>query len=161
MPELTIRPAIIQDTQQILDFIKELAIYEKAEHEAIATEQHIHQTLFCEQPNAFGLIAEADNKAIGFAVYFFNYSTWLGKHGIYLEDLFVSTNSRGTGAGKALLKELAKIAVAKNCGRVEWSVLDWNEPAIQFYLSLGAKAQDEWTVYRLSDDALSKFAGEE
>lgn len=158
MSTITIRKATIEDTQQILGFVRDLAIYEKAEHEVLATEQHIQDTLFCEDPKVEGLIAEIDGNAVGFAVYFFNYSTWLGKHGIYLEDLYVSPQSRGSGAGKALLKRLAEIAVAKDCGRVEWSVLDWNQPAIDFYLSLGAKPQDEWTVYRLTGDALRDFA---
>lgn len=158
MSSINIREANIGDTQQILDFILELAIYEKAEHEAKANADHIHATLFCESPKVHGLIAEIDGSSVGFAVYFYNYSTWLGKHGIYLEDLYVSPTARGSGAGKALLKELSKIAVANDCGRVEWSVLDWNTPAIDFYLAMGAKPQDEWTVYRLTGDALNKFA---
>lgn len=158
MSSINIREANIGDTQQILDFILELAIYEKAEHEAKANADHIHATLFCESPKVHGLIAEIDGSSVGFAVYFYNYSTWLGKHGIYLEDLYVSPTARGSGAGKALLKELSKIAVANGCGRVEWSVLDWNTPAIDFYLAMGAKPQDEWTVYRLTGDALNKFA---
>ena len=158
MSSINIREANIGDTQQILDFILELAIYEKAEHEAKANADHIHATLFCESPKVHGLIAEIDGSSVGFAVYFYNYSTWLGKHGIYLEDLYVSPTARGSGAGKALLKELSKIAVANDCGRVEWSVLDWNTPAIDFYLAMGAKPLDEWTVYRLTGDALNKFA---
>ena len=158
MSSINIREANIGDTQQILDFILELAIYEKAEHEAKANADHIHATLFCESPKVHGLIAEIDGSSVGFAVYFYNYSTWLGKHGIYLEDLYVSPTARGSGAGKALLKELSKIAVANGCGRVEWSVLDWNTPAIDFYLAMGAKPQDEWTVYRLTGNALNKFA---
>ncbi|MEM7359870.1 MAG: GNAT family N-acetyltransferase [Pseudomonadota bacterium] len=158
MSTITIRPATIDDTSQILTFVRDLAIYEKAEHEVLATEAHIQETLFCDDPKVEGLIAEIDGTPVGFAVYFFNYSTWLGKHGIYLEDLYVSPKSRGAGAGKALLKRLAEIAVAKDCGRVEWSVLDWNQPAIDFYLSLGARPQDEWTVYRLTGAALQEFA---
>ncbi|MFT4629692.1 MAG: GNAT superfamily N-acetyltransferase [Arenicella sp.] len=158
MSSINIREANSGDTQQILDFILELAIYEKAEHEAKANAEHIHATLFCESPKVHALIAESNGSAVGFAVYFYNYSTWLGKHGIYLEDLYVSPTDRGSGAGKALLKELSKIAVANDCGRVEWSVLDWNITAIDFYLAMGAKPQDEWTVYRLTGDALNKFA---
>lgn len=158
MTTINIREAHIGDTQQILDFILELAIYEKAEHEAQANVDHIHASLFCESPKVHGLIAEIDGSAVGFAVYFYNYSTWLGKHGIYLEDLYVSPAARGSGAGKALLKELSKIAVANDCGRVEWSVLDWNTPAIDFYQAMGAKPQDGWTVYRLTGDALTQFA---
>jgi len=153
-----IRPARIDDIAQILAFVIELAIYEKAEHEVIATEQHIRDTLFCENARAHALMCEIEGIAVGFAIYFFNYSTWLGKHGIYLEDLYVSQASRGSGAGKALLKELAKIALERDCGRVEWSVLDWNTPAIEFYEALGARPQDEWTTYRLTGKALTDFA---
>ena len=159
MQNLQIRSATPSDVTQILTFISELAIYEKAEHEAVATAEQIHESLFCDQPRAFALMCESAGKPIGFAVYFYNYSTWLGKHGIYLEDLYVTPESRGLGAGKALLKRLAEIAVAEECGRVEWSVLDWNEPAIEFYKALDAAPQDEWTVYRLAGDALINFAG--
>lgn len=157
-PKLMLRPATIDDAALILRFVVELAIYEKAEHEVIATEQHFKQTLFCDNPKVFGLIAEIDSVPVGFAIYFYSYSTWLGKLGIYLEDLYVSPEHRGSGAGKALLKELAKIAIKNNCGRVEWSVLDWNEPSIKFYEAMGAEAKDGWTVYRLADDALTNFA---
>jgi len=158
MTNLIVRPANINDADTIKQFILDLAIYEKAEHEMLANEQHIRDTLFCDNPQAFALIAEIDGVAVGFAVYFFSYSTWLGKYGIYLEDLYVSLKERGKGAGKALLKELAKICVAKNCGRLEWSVLDWNTPSIEFYEAMGAKPKDGWTVYRLDGDALSSFA---
>jgi len=159
MTHVTVRPADINDSAIIRQFILDLAIYEKAEHEMLANEDHIRNTLFCESPQAFALIAELDGIAVGFAVYFFSYSTWLGKYGIYLEDLYVSLEQRGKGAGKALLKELARIAVAKDCGRLEWCVLDWNEPSIKFYEAMGAKPKDGWTVYRLDGDALSSFAG--
>ena len=158
MTTVIVRPATVDDSKTILNFILDLAIYEKAEHEMIASEQHIKETLFCKSPKAFALIAELDGVAVGFAVYFFSYSTWLGKYGIYLEDLYVSLDQRGRGAGKALLKELAKIAVANNCGRLEWSVLDWNKPSIDFYEAMGAKAKDGWTVYRLDGQALTSFA---
>ena len=158
MRNITIRPAVVNDAETIRQFILDLAIYEKAEHEMLANEDHIRDTLFCENPQAFALIAEIDDVAVGFAVYFFSYSTWLGKYGIYLEDLYVSLEERGKGAGKALLKELAKIAVSKDCGRLEWSVLDWNEPSIKFYEAMGAKPKDGWTVYRLDGQALSSFA---
>lgn len=154
----TIRPATIDDSATIRQFILDLAVYEKAEHEMIATDQHIKDTLFCESPSAFALIAELDGIAVGFAVYFLSYSTWLGKYGIYLEDLYVSPEARGKGAGKALLKELAKIAVSKDCGRLEWCVLDWNKPSIDFYEAMGAKPKDGWTVYRLDGPALSNFS---
>ena len=155
---LTIRKATTEDTTLILHFVTELAIYEKAEYEVVATESDIRKTLFGENASAHALICSIDDKPIGFAVYFYNYSTWLGKNGLYLEDLYVSSKHRGSGAGKALLKHLANIAVAENCGRFEWSVLDWNEPAIDFYQSIGAKPQDEWIGYRLSGDALKAFA---
>ena len=158
MTTVTVRPAVINDAETIRQFILDLAIYEKAEHEMLTNEDHIRNTLFCENPQAFSLIAEIDGTAVGFAVYFFSYSTWLGKYGIYLEDLYVSLEERGKGAGKALLKELAKIAVAKDCGRLEWCVLDWNEPSIKFYEAMGAKPKDGWTVYRLDGEALNSFA---
>jgi len=154
----TIRPAVKADTATILHFIRELAIYEKAEHEVKATEEHIHSTLFNEQPKAHAIICELDGEAIGFAVYFFSYSTWQGQYGIYLEDLYVSPAHRGVGAGKQLLIALAKIAVDNDCGRFEWSVLDWNQPAIDFYESLGAKPQSEWIKYRLDGQALLDLA---
>ena len=136
----------------------DLAIYEKAREEVLADQSHIRATLFSQDPKAFALICEIDGQPVGFAVYFYNYSTWLGKHGIYLEDLYVAQEQRGMGAGKALLKELASIAVDNKCGRLEWSVLDWNEPAIKFYQAMGAKPQDGWTVYRLTGDALLEFS---
>lgn len=154
----TVRPANINDTSTIFKFINDLAIYEKAPDEVLANEDHIRDTLFCESPQAFALIAEINGCPVGFAVYFFSYSTWLGKLGIYLEDLFISIEHRGKGAGKALLQQLAKTAVARDCGRLEWSVLDWNEPSIQFYEAMGAEAKNGWTVYRLSGDALESFA---
>ncbi len=154
----TIRPATIDDTATILHFIRELAIYEKAEHEAKATADHIHRTLFNEQPKAHAIICELNGEAIGFAVYFFSYSTWQGQYGLYLEDLYVSQSHRGVGAGKQLLTALAKIAVDNDCGRFEWSVLDWNQPAIDFYESLGAKPQSEWIKYRLDGQALQDLA---
>ena len=158
MSNLTIRPAEPSDIPQILQFVHELAVYEKEPDAVEATEADLQRALFGQNANVFGLIAELDAKPVGFAVYFFNFSTWLGRNGIYLEDLYVTPETRGHGVGKALLHELAKIAVARNCGRVEWSVLNWNEPAIQFYRSIGAGPQDEWTVYRLTGDALQKFA---
>ncbi len=158
MPTISIRPATIEDVATIMQFIVDLAVYEKEPDAVVATESHLENTLFCENPQVHGLIAESDGSPVGFAVYFFNYSTWLGQHGIYLEDLYVTPDARGSGAGKALLQELAKIAVAKDCGRVEWSVLDWNEPAIEFYKAMGAAPQDEWTVYRLTGKALTDFA---
>lgn len=158
MNTTTIRPASLNDVDQIMQFVIDLAIYEKEEDAVIATPEHFKNALFCDNPQAHCLIAESGGKSVGFALYFFSFSTWLGQHGIYLEDLYVSPESRGLGAGKALLKELSKIAVKKNLGRVEWSVLDWNEPSIKFYEAMGAQAKDGWTVYRLSDKALLDFA---
>ena len=160
MPQLSIRPATPSDTDTILRFIRELAIYEKAEHEVLATPAHIERTLFAPQPSVFGLICELDGAPIGFAVYFFNYSTWQGQHGLYLEDLYITPEQRGVGAGKAMLRHLAQIAVEKDCGRFEWSVLDWNTPSIEFYDSLGAKPQTEWIRYRLTGKELLQLAGQ-
>ncbi len=159
MSDLQIRAAAISDAPQIMQFIIELAEYEKARDEVKASVEDIEQSLFSDSATAKALICELDGKAIGFAVYFYNYSTWLGRNGIYLEDLYVTPSSRGSGAGKALLKYLAKKAVDEGCGRLEWIVLDWNTPAIEFYESFGAKAQDEWVDYRLTGDALKAFAG--
>lgn len=158
MSNIEIRPACAEDSALILRFITDLAIYEEAEDAVIATESDIESTLFSEGSTTSAVICEIDRQAVGFAVYFFNYSTWLGKHGLYLEDLYVSPEHRGSGAGKALLKHLAQVALSKHCGRMEWSVLDWNEPAIGFYKSLGAQAQDEWVSYRLTGDALVALA---
>ncbi|MCY1290244.1 Acetyltransferase (GNAT) family protein [compost metagenome] len=155
---LHIRPATAADAALILRFITELAIYEKAEHEVKTDAAGIAASLFGEGSTSHALIVERDGQPIGYAVYFFNYSTWLGKHGLYLEDLYVSPAARGTGAGKALLRHLAQTAVARGCGRFEWAVLDWNTPAIEFYESFGARAQDEWTTYRLTGQALLDFA---
>lgn len=158
MSVIEIRQASIEDSALILRFVTELAIYEKAEQEVVATEPDIRDSLFGPDSTTHAVICNINNEPVGFAVYFFNYSTWLGKHGLYLEDLYVSPEYRSAGAGKALLKHLAKIALSKNCGRFEWSVLDWNEPAIQFYQSIGAKAQDEWVGYRLAGKSLEEFA---
>lgn len=155
---LTIRPVHVGDTDTILRFVRDLAIYEKAEHEVLTTAAHVQRTIFAEGATAHALICERGGEAIGFAVYFFNYSTWQGRNGLYLEDLYVTPEARGLGAGKALLKHLARIAVEKDCGRFEWSVLDWNTPSIQFYESLGAKPQSEWIRYRVTGQALLDLA---
>lgn len=157
-PNLNIRPATAADAALILRFITDLAIYENAKDEVVATESDIRDSLFSSDSTASAVICSNNEEPVGFAVYFFNYSTWLGKNGLYLEDLYVAPEHRGTGAGFALLKHLAKIAVINDCGRFEWSVLDWNEPAIQFYLSIGAEPQDEWVGYRLTGKALAKLA---
>jgi len=158
MQDITIRDASIEDAALILDFVKGLAIYEKAEFEVTATVEDIKQSLFGKDPKAHALICTMDRVPVGFAVYFYNYSTWLGQPGIYLEDLFIFPKHRDSGAGKALLRHIAKIAVSENCPRFEWSVLDWNTPAIEFYKKLGAIPQDEWIKYRLSGDALRQFS---
>ncbi|WP_097021558.1 GNAT family N-acetyltransferase [Chromohalobacter canadensis] len=158
MSGLEIRQATIEDSALIHRFITELAFYEKAENEVLATVADIENSLFGAESTTDAVICSFNNEPVGFAVYFFNFSTWLGKHGLYLEDLYVSPEHRGVGAGKALLKHLAKIALSKNCGRFEWNVLDWNEPAIRFYKSIGAEPQSEWVGYRLSGKALKEFA---
>lgn len=158
MSHINIRAATPDDAGLILYFIRELAIYERAEHEVVTDEAGIKESIFGPQSTVSALICLLDDKPVGFAVYFFNYSTWLGKRGLFLEDLYVSPDFRGLGAGKALLHYLAREAVAKGCGRFEWNVLDWNTPAIEFYESLGARPQSEWTGYRLTGDALTHFA---
>jgi GNAT superfamily N-acetyltransferase len=154
----SIRFAVAADTPVILRFIQGLAAYEKLEHECLADEAGLRATLFGDRPYAEVLLIEEDGGAQGFALFFHNYSTFLAKPGIYLEDLFVDPTQRGKGYGKALLVKLAEIAVARGCGRLEWSVLDWNQPAIDFYLSLGARPMDEWTVYRVDGAALTALA---
>ncbi len=159
--ELVIRPAAVTDAGQILRFIRELAAYEKAEASVVTSEAQIATSLFGDDASARALICLRDEIPIGYAVYFFNYSTWLGRPGLYLEDLYISPRYRQGGAGEAVLRYLARQAVTRGCGRFEWSVLDWNEAAITFYKKLGARAQSEWTVYRLSGDALIRLAGSE
>ena len=149
---ISIRKAQIEDSDLIFEFIKKLAKYEKLEHEVKTTIELLKENLFSNNKKAYCLIADYDSKPVGFALYFYNYSTFLGKPGLYLEDLFVDIDYRGKGIGKALLLELVKIAKNENLGRVEWSVLDWNKPSIDFYKSLGAKAMDEWTVFRITED---------
>ncbi|MHA6160457.1 N-acetyltransferase family protein [Pseudomonas sichuanensis] len=155
---LTIRPAVRSDAAQILAFITELADYERARHEVVASQADIEHSLFDPGSTVRSLICEREGQAIGFAVYFYSYSTWLGRNGIYLEDLYVTPQQRGDGAGRTLLRHIAREALANNCGRLEWSVLDWNEPAIGFYQSLGAEPQDEWIRYRLDGERLRHFA---
>ncbi len=157
---IEIRQATADDVPLILQFIRGLAEYEKLAHEAVTTEADLHATLFGERPQAEVILAFDDGKPVGFALFFHNYSTFLGKRGLYLEDLFVNPEARSKGVGRALLVQLAKIAKARDCGRFEWSVLDWNEPAIKFYKSLGARPLDEWTVFRVTGEALDKLANE-
>ena len=158
MKGIEIREAVENDSAQILTFIKELASYEKAIDEVVAEEKDIRESVFGSNSSVNALICTLDENPIGFAVYFYNYSTWQGKKGLYLEDLYVSPEHRGVGAGKELLKHLAKIAVSQGCGRFEWSVLDWNEPAIKFYDSIGAKPKTEWVGYQLAGSALYEFS---
>ncbi|MFB9516739.1 GNAT family N-acetyltransferase [Streptomyces purpureus] len=153
-----IRNATPDDVPVIHQMVRELAEYERALDEAKATQEQLCEALFGERPAAFAHIAETDEGDVaGFSLWFLNFSTWRGVHGIYLEDLYVRPEKRGGGHGKALLTELARICVARGYERLEWSVLDWNTPSINFYKSLGAKPQDEWTVYRLTDEALEEL----
>ena len=155
---LAITRATLEDVPLILTFIKELAEYERAPKAVIASEATLREQLFGERPSAEVLLASWDGTPVGFAVFFHNYSTWTGRRGLYLEDLFVRPAQRGLGVGKALLIELAKLAVERECVRMEWAVLDWNEPAIGFYKSLGAAPMTEWTVFRLVDEPLRQLA---
>ena len=157
MSNISIRPAVINDSKIILHFITELAIYENAEHEVLATEKTIQDSVFSEKSHVHAIICEHESEAIGIAIYFYNYSTWLAQPGLYLEDLYISKTFRGQGAGKKL-KHLANIALDNHCGRFEWSCLDWNKPSRDFYEAVGAIAQTEWVGYRLSGQALSDFA---
>lgn len=157
MEDFTIRFAERSDVSKILYFIKELAEYEKMADEVVATEELLTEWIF-EKNGAEVIFAVVDKKEIGFALFFHNFSTFLGRSGLYLEDLFVLPEYRGRGYGKGLLKELAKIAVSRGYGRMDWSCLDWNKPSIDFYLSLGAKPMDEWTVYRLEGETLENMA---
>ena len=155
--KLVIREATKKDVPLILSLIKELAMYEKLLHEVVATEDQLTEMLFGQKKYAEVLIANYDNENAGFALFFHNFSTFLGKPGIYLEDLYVKPQLRGKGIGKSLLLSLVKLAKERNCGRVEWAVLNWNEPSIKFYESLGAKPMNQWTVYRLSEDEINSL----
>jgi GNAT superfamily N-acetyltransferase len=158
MPTFSIRNATTADVPLILRFIRDLAEYEKLLHVCLATEEFLRENLFGARPYAEVVFACEDGLEVGFALFFHNFSTFLAQPGIYLEDLFVDPSKRGRGYGKKLLQHLARLAVERNCGRIEWSVLNWNEPSIQFYKSLGAKAQDEWQVYRVTGDALQALS---
>lgn len=157
---LSIRPAVPGDEGLVLYFIRALAEYEKLLDHVVAREADLTASLFSATPRVFCDVAEWDGKPAGFALWFYNYSTFAAQSGIYLEDLFVEPELRGKGIGKALLAHLAQRAVREGCGRVQWWVLDWNEASIKFYKSLGAEPADEWTVFRLSGDALQRLAGE-
>jgi len=154
---VTFRPATPADVPQILTFIRLLAKYEKLSDEVTATETLLHEWLF-EKNKAEVIFAEAENEVVGFALFFYNFSTFLGRAGLYLEDLYIQESHRGKGYGKAVLQELARLAVARGCGRLEWSCLDWNKPSIDFYLSLNARPMADWTTYRLTGDALLNMA---
>ena len=156
--DVRIDPAREQDVPLILRLIKALAEYERLSHQVVATEATLRDTLFGPNPSAEAAIAYTGNEPVGFAVWFYSYSTFLSRPGLYLEDLFVLPAWRGRGIGQALIRHLARIAVERGCGRMEWSVLDWNEPAIRFYRRIGARPMDEWTVYRLTGDALTRLA---
>src|SRR3984893_13737811 len=157
---MELRPATEQDVPVILDLIKQLAEYEHLSDKVIATEQRLRDTLFGERPAAEVLLASLEGEIAGFAVFFTNYSTFLAKPGLYLEDLFVKPHARGKGIGKALLARLAKVAVERDCGRVDWQVLNWNEPSIRFYEALGAVPLSDWTTYRLTGEPLVKLSSE-
>jgi len=156
--DFQIRRAHLKDVPIILELIRDLATYERAPDEVSATEEQLVDVLFAERPVAEVLLAFEEESPVGFAVYFYNFSTWLGRPGLYLEDLFVKPEKRGKGYGRALLVELARIARDRACGRMEWAVLNWNEPAIKFYRALGAKPMNEWTVFRLTRDEIAKLA---
>ncbi|MEA9563322.1 MULTISPECIES: GNAT family N-acetyltransferase [unclassified Xanthomonas] len=155
---LQIRSATPDDVPLLHALITALAVYEREPDAVKASPDDLRASLFAEGATAHALICEHDGQALGFAVYFFNYSTWLGRNGLYLEDLFVRPEARGKGAGLALLRHLAQLAVQRGCGRFEWSVLDWNQPAIDFYQAVGARPMDGWTVYRLDGERLAAFA---
>ena len=155
--KIEIRAAAPADVPLILSLIRELAEYERLADQCIATPQLLHENLFGAKPVAEARIGLLDGAPVGFAIFFHNFSTFLARPGIYLEDIYVQPHARGKGVGKTLLKEVARVAVERNCGRMEWSVLDWNEPSIQFYKSMGAQPMSEWTVYRMTGAALQEL----
>ena len=157
---VTVRPAHRRDLPAMVDLVRALADYERSLDEVRLEEPQLAEALFGEAPRVFAHVAEIGDTVVGMAVWFVNYSTWTGRHGIYLEDLVVVPSARGGGAGRALLTELARVAVARGYPRVEWAVLDWNQPAIGFYRHLGALPQDDWTVYRLAGSRLTDLAGD-
>ena len=161
MCDIDIQPATEADVPLILQLIRALAEYERLAHEVVATEAMVRESFFGPSPHAQAVIARSGGSAVGFAIWFSTYSTFLSRPGIYLEDLFVLPEWRGKGIGRALLRHLARIAVERRCGRIEWSVLDWNETAIRFYRGLGARPMDEWTVFRLTGEAITRLAEEE
>lgn len=158
--QFRIKPAMIDDTPVVLRFIKGLAEYEGLEHEVVATEEGLRKAMFGPRPSAEAIIGYSGEDPVGFALFFHTFSTFLGSASLYLEDLFVLPEWRGKGLGRQLLSHLAQIALDRDCGRLEWSVLDWNEPSIRFYRGLGAVAKDEWTIYRMSGEALERLGSE-
>ena len=157
-PDFIIRNATVDDVPVILSLIRELAEYERAPNDVVATEEGLKETLFGVHPAAEVLLGEEAGAPVCFALFFHNFSTWMGRRGLYLEDLFVRPEVRGKGYGRALLVRLAQIARARECGRMEWAVLDWNEPAIQFYRKLGAQPNEEWTIFRLTGEGIGRLA---
>ncbi|MCP2258712.1 L-amino acid N-acyltransferase YncA [Streptoalloteichus tenebrarius] len=155
MADPRVRPVRESDVEKVVELVYELAEYERARHECHLTPDQLRAALFAERPALFGHVAEVDGEVVGYALWFLNFSTWRGTHGIYLEDLYVRPGQRGSGLGRALLTELAEECVRRGYARLEWWVLDWNTPAINFYKSLGAVPMDEWTVYRVTDEALA------
>ena len=158
---LRIEPATESDLPAIVHLVRQLARYEKLEHAMVATQDDFRNALFGTERNAYALMAFADDAPVGFAIYFYNFSTFLGKRGIYLEDIYVEPEHRGRGIGSALLKRLATIAKEQNCGRMEWSVLTWNQPSIDFYHRLGAVTLDEWRIFRLHGEPLEQLGQEQ
>ncbi|RPI57519.1 MAG: GNAT family N-acetyltransferase [Acidobacteria bacterium] len=158
MPRISVRPATPADVPLILTFIRELAAYEKLAHQVVAGEEDFQTALFGERPTVEAVIASVEGEPVGYALFFPNFSTFLGKPGLYLEDLYVRPAARGLGVGRELLTHLARLAVERGWGRFEWAVLDWNEPSIAFYKRMGATAMDEWTTFRLTGEALKKLA---
>ena len=157
---MTVRPVRPGDVPAVVGLVRELAEYEKAPHEARMTEEQLHAALFGDSPALFGHVAESGGQVVGMAVWFLNFSTWRGTHGVYLEDLYVQPQHRGSGLGRELLRTLAEVCVQRGHHRLEWSVLDWNTPSIDFYRAAGAVPMDGWTVFRLTDDALTRFAAD-
>jgi GNAT superfamily N-acetyltransferase len=160
LSEFEIRPAVVDDVPVILSFIKKLADYERLAHEVVATEESLRKTLFDSRKTAEVAIGYFQNKPIGLVLFFHNYSTFLGRPGLYIEDLFIDESYRGSGFGAALLRYVARLAVKRNCGRLEWSVLDWNKPAVDFYTKLGAVPMSDWTVFRVTGQSLMNLAAE-
>ncbi|MGY1833704.1 GNAT family N-acetyltransferase [Blastococcus sp. SYSU DS0510] len=158
---MSVRPIRPEDVPAVVGLVRELAEYEKALHEVRLTEEQLTACLFGDSPALFGHVAEVGGEVVGTALWFLNFSTWRGTHGVYLEDLYVQPRHRGTGLGRELLRTLAQVCVDRGYSRLEWSVLDWNTPSIAFYEAAGAVPMDEWTVFRLTDDALASFASDD